>query len=63
MLEGRGAERPQERLLERIVGRLASEQACQVAEDLVLALLVEALEGGIAATASIIVETHERAEM
>ena len=39
-----GAQRPEERLLERVLGRVTPEQAREVAEDLVLPLLVEALE-------------------
>jgi hypothetical protein len=35
----------EEGLLEGVLGRLAPQQAREVAEDLVLALLVEALEG------------------
>ena len=46
MLErGVGAQRPEERLLERVLGALPSEAADEHAEDLVAVLVVEALEG------------------
>ena len=40
-----GAERAEERLLERVLGALAAEPPDEEAEDLVAVVLVEALEG------------------
>ena len=54
------AQGAQERLLERILGRLAAEPAAQEAEHDVAVLDVEVSNGGTATIASIIVLTRRR---